>query len=57
MDVMCDITGISIESVKTMSMYNESAIVLCKDKKNYLRHENNVNENKVLFYFEALRYK
>ena len=45
-----------IESVKTMSMWNESTKVPCTKMKHYLRHENKVNKNKVLSYCEALRY-
>ena len=45
-----------IESVKTTSIWNDSTEVLCR-KKHYLRHENKVNENKILSHCKALRCK
>ena len=44
---------VMVIGVKTTSMENESTEVLCK-KKHYLRRQNKVNENKVL-YCMALR--
>ena len=46
----------TIESFKTISIWNESTIVPCKKMKHYLRNENTINEKKVLSYCEALQY-
>ena len=43
-----------VESIKSTSVKIDSTEVLCK--KQYLRHENKVNENKVLSYCEALSF-